>query len=161
MVFAYYAKNNCLLVSKATLKATAARAAEATTARALDCYFHSLPFGRPDGGSHRDFSNALNGFSELRRVLTRVSSALSDTRTTRATRTRTHTTMTRREYFVPGRGHTTRRHAAHKDTKLRYARWSSATGPQRRSRGTHIACRIDQSRAPDLPNTRFAPRQCT
>ena len=39
---------------------------------------------------------ALYGFSELRRVLTRVSSALSDTRTTRATRTRTHTTMTRR-----------------------------------------------------------------
>ena len=32
--------------SKVTLKAAAARAAEATTARALDCYFYSLPFGR-------------------------------------------------------------------------------------------------------------------
>ena len=32
--------------SKVTLKAAAARAAEATTARALDCYFYRLPFGR-------------------------------------------------------------------------------------------------------------------
>ena len=32
--------------SKVTLKAAAARAAEATTARAFDCYFYSLPFGR-------------------------------------------------------------------------------------------------------------------